>query len=267
MLSIRKLLYVLNTTALAAALGCGGGEPGAAPETAPEPTAAETPAPENLTEVDPAVAATITGKVMFEGDAPKPRRLNMGADEDCKTTQDGPIYSEQVVVNDNQTLKNVFVWVRNGLEGKQFATPSEKVVIDQHGCVYVPHVVGAMVGQTVSVTNSDPMLHNVHPLPRSNNEWNKSQASGASAIEETFSKPELMIPVKCNIHPWMRAYVNVSPHPFFAVTGDDGSFEIRGLPPGTYTIEVVQEKYGNQTLEVTVGDGETKDVTLTYAAE
>ena len=267
MLSTNKTLYAIIVAALALSLACGGGsEPEAGPEATAEAPAAAPPAGD-LTTVDPAVAATIKGKIAFEGEAPKAARLNLGADEDCKAMHDEPIYSEQVVVNENQTLKNVFVWVRNGLEGKQFPVPSEQVKIDQVGCIYIPHIVGAMVGQTVSVSNSDPTLHNVHPLPRSNAEWNKSQAAGAGPINQKFSKPELMIPVKCNIHPWMRAYVNVSPHPFFAVTGDDGSFEIAGLPPGTYTIEAVQEKYGNQTLEVTVGDGETQDVTLTYKAE
>lgn len=266
MFSTKTLLSVLTAVALASMLACGGEGPEATSEEASAEAPAATPTGE-MTTVDPATAATITGKIVFEGEAPKPARLNLGADEDCKAMHDGPIYSEQVVLNDNQTLKNVFVWVRNGLEGKQFPVPSEKVKIDQQGCIYVPHVVGAMVGQTVSVTNSDPTLHNVHPLPRSNAEWNKSQAAGAGPIEQEFSKPELMIPVKCNIHPWMRAYVNVSPHPFFDVTGYDGTFTISGLPPGTYTIESVQEKYGNQTLEVTVGEGETKEVTLTYKAE
>ena len=266
MLSNKNFLYFLTVAALAATLACGGGEAPESAAEAPGEAAPEAPAGE-MTTVDPSTAATITGKIALEGEAPKAARLNLGADEDCKAMHDGPIYSEQVVVNDDQTLKNVFVWVKNGLEGKQFPVPSEKVAIDQQGCIYVPHVVGAMVGQTVSVTNSDPTLHNVHPLPRSNAEWNKSQAAGAGPIEQTFSKPELMIPVKCNIHPWMRAYVNVSPNPFFAVTGDDGSFEISGLPPGTYTIEAAQEKYGTQTIEVTAGEGETKDVSLTFKAE
>ena len=121
------------------------------------------------------------------------------------------------------------------------------------------------VGQTLSVLNSDATSHNVHPLPRTNVEWNKSQAAGAGPIEQTFKKPELMIPVKCNLHPWMRAYVNVSDHPFFAVTGDNGSFEIAGLPPGDYTLEAVHERLGNQEIQVTLGDGESKAVELTYS--
>lgn len=267
MLSTPKFFGLLAVSAMALTLACGGGEaPEGGAESAAESAQSSAPAGE-LTEVDPAVAATITGKISFEGEAPKPARLNLGADEECKSMHDEPIFSEQVVVNENGTLANVFVWVSKGLEGKQFPTPSEKVSIDQEGCVYMPHVVGAMVGQTVSVTNSDPMLHNVHPLPRDNDEWNQSQAAGAGAIDKSFDEPELMIPVKCNIHPWMRAYINVSPHPFFAVTGDDGSFTISGLPPGTYTIEAAHEKYGTQTMEVTVGDGATEQADLTFQAE
>jgi len=261
-----KHLYLVAFTAFALSIGCGGGD---APEA--EPTAEATPeapaVPANVFEVDPSTAATITGKIAFSGEAPKPRRLNLSADADCTAMHDGPIYDERVVVNENATLKNVFVWVRNGLEDKQFAAPSEKASIDQEGCIYAPHVVGVMIGQTLSVSNSDPTLHNVHPLPRSNVEWNKSQAAGAGTIDETFSKPEMMIPIKCNIHPWMRAYVNVSPHPFFAVTGEDGSFEISGLPPGEYTLEAVHESLGNQTIEVTVGAGESATAEMTFAAK
>lgn len=258
-----KHLYLVAFTAFALSIGCGGES---APESEPAAKATpETPAaPEDVFEVDPSTAATITGKISFDGEAPKPRRLNLGADQDCTAMHDGPVYDERVVVNENATLKNVYVWVRNGLEGKQFAAPSEKVSIDQQGCIYVPHVVGVMVGQTLSVANSDPTLHNVHPLPRSNVEWNKSQAAGAPTIDETFSKPEVMIPIKCNIHPWMRAYVNVSPHPFFAVTGDDGSFEISGLPPGDYTLEAVHESLGTQEIQVSVGAGESATAEMTF---
>ena len=122
----------------------------------------------------------------------------------------------------------------------------------------------AAASVTLRVTNSDATLHNVHPLPRSNDEFNKSQAAGAGPLDTTFSKPELMIPVKCNIHPWMRAYINVAEHPFFAVSGADGSFTIKGLPAGEYTIEAVHEKYGNQEAKVIVGEGESATVDLKF---
>jgi plastocyanin len=242
---------------------CGGGAPapeGEAP--AAETPAASAPAGEAVT-VDPAKAASISGKVILEGEAPKPARLNLGADEDCKAMHQEPLLSEQVVVNSDGSLQNVFVYVKSGLEGA-FAPSKEIVTVDQKGCVYRPHVVGVQVGQTLRVTNSDPTLHNVHPLPRTNNEFNKSQAAGAGPLDSTFTKPELMIPVKCNIHPWMRAYINVSAHPFFAVSGADGAFTIKGLPPGEYTVEAVHEKYGNQEAKVIVGEGEAGTVDLKF---
>ena len=252
------LLSVLLTAFLT--LGCGGGEPAAeAPGAAPAETA------KDFFQVDLATAATVTGKINFEGEKPKPVRLNMSAEPGCRDMHDGPVYANAIAVNDDNTLANVYVYVKSGLEGKSFAPPKDKVVIDQKGCVYIPRVVGVQIGQTLSVLNSDSTSHNVHPLPRSNVEWNKSQAVGAGPIEQTFKKPELMIPVKCNLHPWMRAYVNVSDHPFFAVTGADGSFEIAGLPPGDYTLEAVHERLGNQEIQMTLGDGESKAVELTYS--
>jgi plastocyanin len=235
--------------------GCGGGtDQASGPESAPVETF----------QVDPAVAASVSGSVQFAGEAPRLVPINMGGDEECKATHDGPVYPESVVVNENGTLKNVFVVVTAGLEGKAFEVPSTPVHIDQEGCTYVPHVVGVQVGQSLEVTNSDPTLHNVHPLPHDNVEWNKSQAAGAGAIEETFAKPEFMIPVKCNIHPWMRAYVNVVEHPFFAVTDENGAFTINGLPPGTYTLTAVRENKETQEFQFTVGAGESATAEFTF---
>lgn len=247
--------------ALALTLGCGGGEPAAE---APEAGEAAAPPAEVFT-VDPATAATVKGKVSFEGDPPKAQRLNMGADDECKAMHSEPIVSEAVVVSGEGMLANVLVWVKSGLEGKTFDTLSGKVNLDQEGCIYKPHVTAVQVGQTLSVTNSDPTLHNVHPLPRKNAEWNKSQQAGAGAIEETFSKQELMIPIKCNIHPWMRSYVSVIDHPFFAVTGADGSFEISGLPPGEYTLEAVHERLDSQEMTVTVDAGASETVEFKFS--
>lgn len=243
---------VLSLLLLAA---CGGGTDEAATPAA---------APQETFQVDPAVAASVSGSVQFAGEAPKLVPINMGGDEECKATHDGPVYPETVVVNANGTLKNVFVVVTAGLEGKAFEVPSTPVHIDQQGCTYVPHVVGLQVGQSLEVTNSDPTLHNVHPLPHDNVEWNKSQAAGAGAIDETFAKPEFMIPVKCNIHPWMRAYVNVVEHPFFAVTDENGAFTINGLPPGEYTLQAVHERFGSQEVQFTVAAGENASAEFTF---
>lgn len=226
----------------------------------------EAAAPQETFQVDPAVAASVSGTVQFAGEAPNLVPINMGGDEECKASHDGPAYPESVVVNENGTLRNVFVVVTAGLEGKSFEAASAPVRIDQKGCAYVPHVVGIQVGQTLEVSNSDPTLHNVHPLPRENVEWNKSQAAGAGVLAETFSKPEFMIPVKCNIHPWMRAYVNVSEHPFFAVTDANGAFSITGLPPGTYTLTAVRENKETQEFQVTVGAGENAAAEFTFGS-
>lgn len=238
--------------------GCGGGGTGSE-------SAAPAPAQE-VFHVDPATAGSVSGKVLFSGEAPRLVPINMGGDEECKATHDGPVYPETVIVNENGTLKNVFVTISAGLEGKTFEVPTTPVHIDQKGCVYVPHVVGIQVGQTLEVSNSDPTLHNVHPLPRANPEWNKSQAAGAGVLTSTFEKPELMIPVKCNIHPWMRAYINVSAHPFFAVTDETGAFSLEGLPPGDYTVQAVHERFGTQEAKVTVPAGGSASAEFTFGS-
>lgn len=214
--------------------------------------------------VDPATVATLTGKVNFEGQAPAKVRIRMDAVPACTEASKEPVYSEEVVVNDNKTLRNVFVYVKEGLGNRAFPVPTPEVVLDQHGCVYHPHVLGLTVGQKLRIKNSDPTNHNIHPMPAENREWNTSMPPGAADMMQEFPRPEVMIPVKCNVHPWMKSYLGVLRHPFFAVTGADGSFEIKGLPPGDYTIEVWQEKYGTMQQKVTVGPSETKDISFTY---
>jgi hypothetical protein len=156
------------------------------------------------------------------------------------------------VVNDNGTLRNVFVYVKTGLEGKNFGVPEDSVVLDQDGCIYKPHVLGIQARQNLSVKTSDNTTHNIHPLPKVNREWNVSQPPGADPIVQSFSRPEATIPVKCNQHPWMRAYIHVLSHPYFKVSDDGGSYKIENLPPGDYELEAVHEEYGAQTQKVTV---------------
>jgi plastocyanin len=235
--------------------GCGGGEKTEAPKTAESTPAAggggsATP--------DEANGGTITGKVSLDGAAPVMRTLDMSANPVCTRAHTTAAKSEEVVVNGNGTLKNAFIWVKAGLPDKNWQVPSSTVALDQKGCEYKPHVLAIMVGQNIEVKNSDPTNHNIHPQPSVNQDWNESQAPGSEAKMKTFPRQEVMIPVKCNIHPWMRSYIGVVSHPFFAVTGDDGTFTIKGLPPGTYTIQVWHEKYGTQDQQVTVGAKESK---------
>jgi plastocyanin len=234
--------------------GCGGGE-----KSADAPPPAAPPATADL-----ANGATVTGRVAFIG-APPPRAdLDMSANPWCARVHPKPAKSEEVVVNPNGTLRNVFVRVKSGLAPGAWTTPPDPVVMDQSGCVYQPHVAGVMTGQAVEFRNSDMTNHNIHPLSKVNQEWNESQPPKGEPKLKSFPREEVMVPLKCNVHPWMRAYLGVVPHPFFAVSGDDGTFTIRGLPPGTYQLEAWHEKYGLQEQTVTVGPKETKSVDFSY---
>ena len=217
--------------------------------------------------MDPATAANITGKVSFTGTAPKPVRIVMDAEPDCKGLHTAPVRSEEVVVNTNGTLANVFVYVKAGLEGKTFEPPSGPASLDQRGCLYRPHVVGVRAGQTLSVTNSDPTTHNIHPMPKVNREWNVSQPPKGANIARVFARPEVMVSVKCNVHPWMKSWIGVMDHPYFAVTGDDGSFSIANLPPGDYTLEAWHEKYPAQEQKVTLAASAKQAVEFTFKAD
>jgi plastocyanin len=169
-----------------------------------------------------------------------------------------PVFGEEVVVNKNGTLKNVLVYVKDGLGGKKFDAPSTKLEFDQKGCEYTPHVLGIQTGQELEIINSDPTLHNVHSLSKDNSQFNVAQPKQGMKLTKKFDKPETFR-VKCEVHTWMGAYIGVFPHPYFAVTGGDGSFSLKKLPPGEYTIEAWHEKYGVQTMKVKVGaTGEAK---------
>ena len=210
---------------------------------------------------------SIAGKVSFQGQPEKFRPISMDADTVCAAKHSGAVYPESVVVNKNDTLRNVFVYVKSGLEGKSFEVPSEPVTLDQNGCIYKPHVLGIQARQNLKVITSDNTTHNIHPLPKTNREWNISQPPGADPIMQTFSRPEVSIPVKCNQHPWMRAYVHVLSHPFYSVSGDDGTFELKGLPPGKYEVEAVHEQYGAMTQQVTVEAKKPAAVDFAFKAQ
>lgn len=207
-------------------------------------------------------AGTLSGKVGYQGRKPPQRPLKMDADQGCMKKHSSPVFSETVVVNDNDSLRNVFVYVKEGLPAKDWPAPSEPVVMDQNGCQYSPHVMGVQVGQTFRVKNSDGLLHNVHALPKINSSFNKAMPATVTEADYTFDKPEFMFKIKCDVHPWMGAWVSVMEHPFFAVTGDDGSYTLEGLPDGTYTIEAWHEYstgFPAQTAKVTVSGNTTQD--------
>lgn len=208
-------------------------------------------------------AATLSGVVTFEGRSPKPTPINMAADPSCAKQHPTPVLSQDLVTDAKGGLQNVIVFVAEGLSEQNFEPPSQPVVLDQKGCMYQPHVLAMQANQRIEVINHDPTSHNIHPLPANNREWNKSEPPGFKA-EETFPREEIAIPVKCNIHPWMRGYVAVFKHPYFAVTGKDGSFDLSGLPPGTYTIKVWHEKLGTSTQKITVAANETKTIDFVF---
>lgn len=212
------------------------------------------------------VAGDVTGKVTFKGKPSAGTRLRMDADKYCKTVHKEAVFSEDVVVNKNGTLKNVLVYVKDGLSGKKFDALKTKAVFDQQGCVYVPHVMGLQTGQEVEILNSDPTLHNVHTLSSANPSFNAAQPVKGMKFTKKFEKVE-SFRVKCDVHPWMSAYLGVFSHPFFAVTNGDGSFTIKGLPAGEYTLEAWHEKYGTQTMKVSVGASDKKTVDFSYAAK
>jgi plastocyanin len=217
-----------------------------------QPVARNQPPEPSYFKVDPATAGVLRGTVHFTGRKPARKPIDMSNEPACVEAHHGKAYEDSVSVNPNGTLGDVFVYVKSGLEGKRFEVPATPVTIDQKGCWFHPHVIGIQTGQELSVTNSDPVTHNIHPLAQINREWNHSQGSGDAPLARKFIKPEVMIRVKCNIHSWMRAYIGVLDHPYFAVTGADGSFEIPNLPPGDYVIEAWQEALGSQDQKITV---------------
>jgi plastocyanin len=255
----KTALKILSLPALCGLLilaGCGKKE---SAEEQPAATPAATPAAAPATPIDPATAATVTGVVKLDGEAPKAAKIDMSQDPACKGTNT----AENIVASGGH-LANVFVYVKEGFGNRTFEAPKDAITLDQSGCKYHPHVLGVMAGQTISIVNSDPTTHNIHPTPKDNREWNESQPPKAAPLEKSFAREEVMLPVKCNQHPWMRMFVNVTKSPFYAVTGPDGKYEIKGLPPGEYTIAFVQEKLGEQDVKVTLAARDSKAVDATF---
>ncbi|MBL8214832.1 MAG: hypothetical protein JNK87_29200 [Bryobacterales bacterium] len=254
--------YAIVAPLLVMMMACGAADPTAAKKKEPEKKEAV-----SYFQVDPATAGAVTGKIAYKGAKPARKKLRIDEDPVCTKLNKNGLYDEAVVVNKNGTLANVFLHIKGGLEGKRFEVPKEPVVIDQKGCRFGPRVMGVQVGQIIRVTNSDPLTHNIHPMPKNNREWNQSQGEGDPPLERKFVRSEVMVRVKCNVHSWMRAHIGAVEHPYFAVTGEDGAFEIRNLPPGEYTLEAWHEKLGVQEQKFTVPPAGKSEAVFTFQGE
>lgn len=252
---MRHLIRLSCVLLVAGAVACAGGKP--------EPAPAQTAQGKR---VDAATAGSISGTVKFDGKAPDAEALRLS--KDCVAGPGPNPQSEAVLVSADGGLQNVFVYVRDGLDpAYKFDTPTTPVELAQRGCIYRPRVMGVQVGQVIEVVNADATLHNVHAIPMVNQEFNKHQPLQNSRMNHAFTAPEVMVKFKCDVHPWMASWVGVVAHPFFAVSNETGKFDIKGLPPGSYTLEAVHETYGRQTAKVTVGDKQEQTVSFSFKAD
>jgi plastocyanin len=258
-MKLRYSGYVVIAAALAIVLvSCGKKE-----DTTETPAATTAPAGQP---VDAATAAMIMGTIKLDGTPPAPHKINMAAEAFCASQHPTPVNDEEVVTGPGGTLANAVVYISDDMSKYAVAIPTTPATIDQKGCMYHPHVVAMVAGQQLQITNSDNTTHNIHPIPKDNAEWNISQPAGNAPMMKVWGRPENAIPVKCNVHPWMKSYMFAFKNNYFAVTGADGKFMLGNVPPGTYTITVWQEKYGTKTASVTVGPKDSKTVDVSFSA-
>lgn len=234
-------------------IACGGGNS--------EKEAAPAAAPAVSNPVDPATAGSLKGSIKLEGTPPAAETINRKSDAYCE--QQGEAKTQDYVVSGGG-LQNVFVYVKDGLGNLKFPVPTTPLVLDQKGCTYAPRVFGIQTGQPLEILNSDETLHNIHAQPMNNREFNRGQALKGLKHMHVFTTAEVMVPFNCDVHNWMHAWVGVLDHPFYAVSGTGGAFEISNLPPGTYTIEAWHEKLGKQTQMITIGPKESKELSFTF---
>ena len=242
-----KLLFVIGITTLLAFSACGGDDPFKETGTAVS---------------GPALTATVKGKISFEGTAPTPKKIVTSSDPGCKNSD---LTAEDYVISDGG-LENVIVYVSKGLEGKKFPTPKEQKVLDQMGCHYIPHALTIQTGQELKIVNSDMTAHNVHAWAEINTPFNESQASKGVETVKKFDKEEIMLPVRCDVHNWMNAFIGVFTNPSNAVSGKGGAYEFK-LPAGEYEITAVHEKLGKQSQMVTVAENGSADLNFTFKAK
>jgi hypothetical protein len=247
--AVRWQLLVTGALALAAS-GCG-------PQQSKE-------ASQPVATIDSATTGSITGTVRLEGTPPAFKPIDMSASPACVQANASPVVPPLVVTGEKGELSNVVIYVKQGLGNYRFDAPTDPVVLMQKNCMYEPHVLALMTNQPFEIENNDPTMHNVHPMPKHNRQWSTSQPAGSAALKSSFARPELAMPVLCNVHPWMRAFVFAFDNPYFAVTSKAGTFQLQNLPPGTYTIEAWQENYSTQDQTVTIAPKESKVISFTF---
>ena len=255
-----KMAFLLGVLFILAAalMSCGKKQE---PSGAPSSAATEAAKP-----VDASTAGSITGTVQLESKPPRMKVINMTAEPKCAQGHSSPVLTQEVVPGENGTLQSVVVYLQGDFSQYKFGEPQTPATIDQKGCMYNPHVLALRSGQPLEVINSDPVTHNIHPVPKDNREWNQSQPPGAAPIVQSFAREEVTIPVKCNVHPWMKAYIAVLNNPYFQVTGKDGSFDLKNVPPGTYKVVAWHEFYGTSEQSVTIGPKESKNIRFAFNA-
>ncbi len=255
---MRQVRIVLLCFALAGLNWACGSKPGRANRSLPRVKPAA---------IDASMVSKVTGTIFFHGDPPHLPPILMDKDPACVKLYHGQrAHVVDGEVNSNGTLPNVFVYVEKGGEQYVFTPPTQPAVLDQQGCMFKPHVLGLMVGQVLEVKNSDPTTHNVHTLAKNNPQWNISQVPGAPPLEERFLHPEIMVPLACSQHPWMTCYLGVTSNPFYAVTGSEGTYALKGLPPGAYTIAAWTATFGTKRRQTTVGPKQTIKLNFTFGA-
>lgn len=254
---LQNSLRLLAGVCLAAAAACGGGTP-EQPEAQPSTGSKR---------VDASKAAQVTGRITFEGPVPENPLVRPASDPFCMRETPEGTRLERIAVSEDKGLENVFVYVTDRFGEYQFDVPTEPVHLDQQGCVYKPHVAGVRAGQPLVVTNSDETLHNVNAMAQNNRSFNVGQGIKGQKNTTTFTVRDVMIRFKCDVHPWMSAYVGVVEHPYFAVSANGGRFELKDLPAGTYTVQAWHEQLGTQSQTITVADNETKTLNFTFKAE
>ncbi len=227
----------------------------------------ESPPSQNPPQAEHQKPSTLHCKVMFTGIAPKLSMIKMNADAKCLKMHTQPVYFQHTLVNGEGLLQNVFIYIKEGLAKKTYPTPKKPMIVDQEGCIYKPHVFGIQVNQPLRIENSDPVLHNIHAIPKINKGFNFAQPLKGMKSEVTFSAPEIMVRVKCDVHAWMGCYIGVLDHPFYAVTDSGGTCDITGLLPGDYQISAWHEELGSVDQRISVKEGITENIEFTFAAK